>query len=93
MTLPDAERCYVCLKPMKLAYASLFLEDDGHRGVHVDKDCFGHAVEAGRHGILSGKGKGPRVFINFAFAEAFRPSQSDAAEKQMSMPGWLFRKK
>lgn len=72
--------CYVCQLPgdnIASDCREVYLEDDGHKTVYVGPTCFRKVEKAGNAGLVSGKGRGPRVFFTFdqAAANAKRTSE------------------
>jgi hypothetical protein len=72
-------QCYVCQSPgdnIASECREVYLEDDGHKVVYVGPVCFKRVEQAGAAGLVSGKGRGPRVFFTYDQAAAFASPQS-----------------
>jgi len=66
--------CFVCQSPgdnIASDCREVYLEDDGHKAVYVGPTCFQRVEKAGSAGVISGKGRGPRVFSTFNQAAAY----------------------
>jgi hypothetical protein len=65
--------CFVCLLAgdnIASDCREVYLEDDGHKTVYVGPTCFKKVEKAGSAGLVSGRGRGPRVFFTFDQARA-----------------------
>lgn len=73
----SAMLCYVCQSlgdNIASDCREVYLEDDGHKTVYVGPTCFKKVEKAGKAGLVSGKGRGPRVFFTFEQAAAYGPT-------------------
>jgi hypothetical protein len=64
------ESCYVCGRKLgdKTPHVA-YLIDDAHAPVFVGRECINKVIRAGGNGLLTGKGRGPRVFASVELAK------------------------
>lgn len=84
----SAMLCYVCQSRgdnIASDCREVYLEDDGHRTVYVGPSCFKKVEKAGSAGLVSGKGRGPRVFFTFAQAAAYAGQLADPTDIELAL--------
>lgn len=61
----ENEPCYICGRKLgKKTPHTAYLQDDDQGAVFVGMECIKTVSAAGRDGVKSRKGKGPRVFAS-----------------------------